>query len=653
MIGGEADVVQRLDPIFSALAPGVESAPRTPGRGEARGTAEHGYLHCGPSGAGHFVKMVHNGIEYGIMAAYAEGLNILRHANAGKQQRDRRCRDDAAARPRALPVRLEPGRHRRGLAPRQRHRLVAARPRPPTRCSQSPELADFAGRVSDSGEGRWTIAGGDRRRRCRRPCSARRCTSASARAARPTSPTRCSRPCATSSAATSRRPRPGSGGDRSARAAVRRAGGLRRDRRSRAQDDLPGALRDGEARRPERAGDRRRRPGLEPGRSAQARAGQRRAAGRHRRRAAFDRLLSPAQLRRAATTTTRAHSRRSKEALGRRPAPGALPRDPARALRDGDQGAGRRGPGRATRASSSKSRSAATWPRRGSSTASRRSVFPEDSIFRIDHFLGKEAIMNILYFRFANSFLEPIWNRNYVASVQITLAEDFGVGGPRRVLRDRRLPARRDPEPPLPDRRAAGHGAAGLPGLRRRAEREGQGVPGHAPAHARRPGARPVCRLSQGGGRARRIPTSRRSARCALFIDSWRWEGVPWYLRSGKCLAETAHEVLVELKPPPQAAVRRLGAGGRARPTTCASGSPRAPRSPSPRASSSRARNSSATSGSSTWSRNSLGEESPYERLLSDAMAGDGALFTREDAVESRLGGGRSRPQGTPPCHPL
>jgi len=90
-----------------------------------------------------------------------------------------------------------------------------------------------------------------------------------------------------------------------------------------------------------------------------------------------------------------------------------------------------------------------------------RTVFPEDSIFRIDHFLGKEAIMNILYFRFANSFLEPIWNRNYVASVQLTLSEDFGVGGRGAFLRNRRMSARRDSEPPLPDRRVTRHGAAG------------------------------------------------------------------------------------------------------------------------------------------------------------------------------------------------
>src|ERR1039457_6475868 len=87
MIGGDDDVVKRIDPIFAALAPSIDVAPRTPGREKVGGTAEHGYLHCGPSGAGHFVKMVHNGIEYGIMASYAEGLNILRHANAGKQKR--------------------------------------------------------------------------------------------------------------------------------------------------------------------------------------------------------------------------------------------------------------------------------------------------------------------------------------------------------------------------------------------------------------------------------------------------------------------------------------------------------------------------------------------------------------------------------------
>ena len=131
--------------------------PRTPGREKIGGTAEQGYLHCGPNGAGHFVKMVHNGIEYGLMAAYAEGLGILRAANVGKQAHDDRRRDDAAARPRALPVRLQPARHRRGVAARQRDRLVAARPDGDRPAQGSRALAKFAGRVSDSGEGRWTI----------------------------------------------------------------------------------------------------------------------------------------------------------------------------------------------------------------------------------------------------------------------------------------------------------------------------------------------------------------------------------------------------------------------------------------------------------------------------------------------------------------
>ncbi len=91
MIGGETDIVRHLDPIFATLAPGMGSIDRTPGREKLGGTAEQGYLHCGPNGAGHFVKMVHNGIEYGLMAAYAEGLNILKNANAGKRAADRRC----------------------------------------------------------------------------------------------------------------------------------------------------------------------------------------------------------------------------------------------------------------------------------------------------------------------------------------------------------------------------------------------------------------------------------------------------------------------------------------------------------------------------------------------------------------------------------
>ena len=156
MIGGEKEVVQRLDPIFAALAPTVDSAPRTPGREQVGGTAEHGYLHCGPNGAGHFVKMVHNGIEYGIMAAYAEGLNILRHANIGKQQQT----VDAETTPLRNPEEYQYDFNLPDVAEAWRRGSVIASwllDLTATALLQSPTLSDFAGRVSDSGEGRWTI----------------------------------------------------------------------------------------------------------------------------------------------------------------------------------------------------------------------------------------------------------------------------------------------------------------------------------------------------------------------------------------------------------------------------------------------------------------------------------------------------------------
>lgn len=157
MIGGDDAVVQRLDPIFSALAPDIDSAPRTPGREKAGGTAEHGYLHCGPSGAGHFVKMVHNGIEYGIMESYAEGLSILHHANAGKRQRT----VDAETSPLRHP---EDYLYELNLADIaevwRRGSVISSWLLDLTAISllESPDLEQFSGRVSDSGEGRWTIA---------------------------------------------------------------------------------------------------------------------------------------------------------------------------------------------------------------------------------------------------------------------------------------------------------------------------------------------------------------------------------------------------------------------------------------------------------------------------------------------------------------
>jgi len=157
MIGGERDAVARLDPIFAALAPGAGTAARTPGRAGVGGTAEQGYLHCGPAGAGHFVKMVHNGIEYGLMAAYAEGMNILRHANVGKEHRE----DDAETTPLRHPEFYQYDLNLADIAEVWRRGTVISSwllDLAATALLESPDLANYAGRVSDSGEGRWTIA---------------------------------------------------------------------------------------------------------------------------------------------------------------------------------------------------------------------------------------------------------------------------------------------------------------------------------------------------------------------------------------------------------------------------------------------------------------------------------------------------------------
>jgi len=156
MIGGEQDVVERLDPVFATLAPGIGTAARTPGRDKPVGTAEQGYLHCGPSGAGHFVKMVHNGIEYGIMAAYAEGMNILHHANAGTKKVEVNAETTPLRQPElyqyelCLPDVAEVWRRGSVIASWLLD-LTA------TELLKDPSLKSYAGRVSDSGEGRWTI----------------------------------------------------------------------------------------------------------------------------------------------------------------------------------------------------------------------------------------------------------------------------------------------------------------------------------------------------------------------------------------------------------------------------------------------------------------------------------------------------------------
>jgi glucose-6-phosphate 1-dehydrogenase len=259
-------------------------------------------------------------------------------------------------------------------------------------------------------------------------------------------------------------------------------------------------------------------------------------------------------------------------------------------------------------------------------------AFPEDSIFRIDHFLGKEAIMNLLYFRFANSFLEPIWNRHHIASVQITLAEQFGVGSRgafyentgclRDVMQNHlfQIVALLAMEPPASRHFDAVH--------RHRAD---------VFAAMRPLGAGDILRGQYLGYRdePQVANDSDVETYCALrvHIDSWRWSGVPWYLRSGKCLPVTACEVVVRLKAPPQNLFEDAAVPDDANtlrfhlsPHSTIALAARVKRAGKEFVGDQR---------EFTLLEEEPGEQSPYERLLTDAMDGDGALFAREYAIEA------------------
>ena len=503
MIGGEEPIVRHLDPIFARLAPGIGDIARTPGRGAAGGTAEQGYLHCGPNGAGHFVKMVHNGIEYGLMAAYAEGMNVLRGANIGSAQHA----VDAETTPLANPEHYRYDFHLPDIAEVWRRGSVIASwllDLTANALSKDPTLANFSGRVSDSGEGRWTIKAAID--------EARADAGADDGALRALFLARRSRipgQAAVGDALRVRRSRRKTGGeidtgepakrDDDERRPNRCTGVLRSDRRSRVQEDLPGARRDAEARTAHAV------PIICVAKSGwsleQLIARARESVERHGAfdAASFDRLAGllryvDGDYNDAATF------RRIKQALGAAQRPGALSRDTAGAFRDRHRAARRvelhRRCARHRREAVRTRPCLGAQPQRHPAPLVRRAPHLSHRSLSRQAAGAQHGLLPVRE-RVSRGVLEPQVRQERADHD----GREFRHPGSRRVLRPGRHGARRDPESPLPGARESRDGAAGAQRQRIDARREGEGAEVDSADRREGPRPRPVRRLSQGARR--------------------------------------------------------------------------------------------------------------------------------------------------------